>query len=129
VTAEEDVPKKLARRFNCPTEFALEVLGGKWKTVILCYLKYQSLRYAELRKLLPTLSDKVLTERLHELVSSGLVAKHRAQSGQGAVQYSLTGKGRTLRALLEELYAWGIANAAAFGVKIDEPLKRMGYRG
>jgi HxlR-like helix-turn-helix len=59
--------KKLPRFFHCPTEFTLHMLGGKWKTVILCFLKERPCRYAELRKLLPKLSDKMLTERLHIL--------------------------------------------------------------
>jgi DNA-binding HxlR family transcriptional regulator len=120
--------KKLATHFNCPSEFALDVLGGKWKTVILCYLKYQSLRYAELRRLLPALSDKVLSERLRELGDKGLVTKRQADSGRGSAVYSLSERGRSLSALLEELYDWGARNAADFGVRVDEPLKRLGYR-
>ncbi|MBO0757231.1 MAG: helix-turn-helix transcriptional regulator, partial [Bradyrhizobiaceae bacterium] len=69
--------KRLPKQFNCPTEFTLAVLGGKWKTVILCYLKERPCRYAELRKLLPTLSDKMLTERLADLVASGLIMRKR----------------------------------------------------
>jgi len=120
--------KKLATRFNCPSEFALDVLGGKWKTVILCYLKYQPMRYAELRRLLPTLSDKVLSERLRELIEKGLVAKIQAQSRKGSAVYTLSTRGRSLGVLLQALYDWGANNAAAFGVKVDEPLKRLGYR-
>ena len=119
---------KLASRFNCPTEFALDVLGGKWKTVILCYLKYQPLRYAELRRLLPTLSDKVLSERLRELVDKGLISKLQARAGKGSSTYTLSARGRSLGTLLQELYNWGVGNAAAFGVQVDEPLKRLGYR-
>ena len=62
---------RLAKSFNCPTEFTLQVLGGKWKTVILCYLKVRPLRYAELRKLIPKLSDKMLSQRLRDLTDAG----------------------------------------------------------
>ena len=120
--------KKLATRFNCPSEFALDVLGGKWKTVILCYLKYHPLRYGELRRLLPALSDKVLSERLRELVDNGLVIRLQSKSGRGSAAYSLSTRGRSLSALLEALYNWGVRNAPAFGVKVEEPLKRLGYR-
>jgi DNA-binding HxlR family transcriptional regulator len=54
-------------------ELTLDVLGGKWKTVILCFLNQRSCRYAELRKRMPNLSDKILPERLTDLVDSGLV--------------------------------------------------------
>lgn len=119
--------KKLATRFMCPSEFALDVLGGKWKTVILCYLKYQPLRYGDLRRLLPALSDKVLSERLRELVEQGLVVKLAAESHKRSATYTLSARGRSLGTLLQELYTWGATNAAAFGVQVEEPLKRMGY--
>ena len=120
--------KKLATKFNCPSEFALEVLGGKWKTVILCYLEYRPMGYGELRRLLPALSDKMLSERLRELVEKELVTKMQAQARRSSAVYKLSAKGRSLGSLLQELYDWGASNAAAFGVEVGEPLKRLGYR-
>ena len=120
--------KKLATRFACPTEFAVELLGGKWKTVILAYLSVKPWRYAELRRLAPTLSDKMLSERLRELIDRGLVAKLEAQSKKGTARYTLSARGRSLGRLMHELYDWGLSNAPAFGVQVDEPLKRLGLR-
>ena len=120
--------KKLAKKFNCPTEFALDVLGGKWKTVILCYLKYRACRYRELRLLIPRMSDKMLSERLHELTEKGLVAKRKADGRPSAALYSLTSRGQTLGRLLTELYEWGEEHAAVFGVEVGEPLKQLGVR-
>lgn len=122
------MPRKLAKRFNCPTEFALDVLGGKWKTVILCYLKERPCRYRELRLLVPRLSDKVLTERLRELTEKGLVVKRKEDGHAPVAVYSLTARGQTLRKLLTELYAWGEQHATAFGVEVGEPLKRLGVK-
>jgi DNA-binding HxlR family transcriptional regulator len=119
------MPKKLPKSFSCPTEFALEVLGGKWKTVILCNLKQRPCRYAELRKLVPKLSDKMLTERLKDLLDRGLIAKSQAAaSGKGEV-YMLTPKGRSLSGPLKELYEWGRRNAAAYDVKVGLPLRDL----
>lgn len=120
--------KKLAKKFNCPTEFALDVLGGKWKTVILCYLKYRACRYRELRLLIPRMSDKMLSERLHELTEKGLVAKRKGDGRPSAALYSLTPRGQTLGRLLTELYEWGEEHAAVFGVEVGEPLKQLGVR-
>jgi DNA-binding HxlR family transcriptional regulator len=120
--------RKLAKRFNCPTEFTLDVLGGKWKTVILCYLKERPCRYRELRLLVAGLSDKMLTERLRELTEKGLVAKRKRSGAGSAAVYHLTAKGQTLSKLLAELYQWGEQHAAAFGVEVGEPLKRLGLR-
>lgn len=120
--------KKLAKKFNCPTEFALDVLGGKWKTVILCYLKYRACRYRELRLLVPKMSDKMLTERLRELTDKGLVAKRKGDGEASAALYSLTPRGQTLGKLLTELYEWGERHAHAFGVEVGEPLQQLGLR-
>src|SRR5690349_4336160 len=106
--------KKLVRQFGCPSEFTLHVLGGKWKTVILCYLKQQPLRYAQLRKLIPTLSDKMLTERLADLVARGLVVKKRGSGSSTREVYTLTPMGKSLSAPLTELYRWGQKHAAGF---------------
>src|SRR5262245_19819516 len=74
--------KRLPKSFHCATEFTLFILGGKWKTVILCFLKERPCRYAAaLRKLLPKLSDKLLTARLHDLIDSGLVVRRRRGPG------------------------------------------------
>jgi len=117
--------KKISASFHCPSEFTLDVLGGKWKTVILCYLKERPLRYAELRKLVPKLSDKVLTERLHELTDKGLIARERVRSERSELFYVLTAKGNSLRPLLTDLNKWGLNHAAEFGVTVGQPLKAL----
>lgn len=115
----------LAKRFGCATEFTLEVLGGKWKTIILCYLKERPLRYGELRSVLPKLSDKVLTERLRELEEAGLVARRTVGQTNGTTVYCLTERGNSLRRVLTDLYEWGEEQADAFGVAYDWPLTKL----
>lgn len=117
---------RLAKSFNCPTEFTLQVLGGKWKTVILCFLKVRPLRYAELRKLIPKLSDKMLSQRLRELTDAGLVSHTKSDDNKAEV-YALAARAESLSRILGELYSWGDSNAAMFGVKVGRPLK-WGHR-
>jgi len=114
---------RLAKSFNCPTEFTLQVLGGKWKTVILCYLTLGPLRYAELRKLIPNLSDKVLSQRLRELTDAGLIERRKGADGDKSEVYALAARAQSLERVLTELYSWGETNAAEFGVKVGHPLK------
>lgn len=113
---------RLAKSYNCPTEFTLQVLGGKWKTVILCYLKLGPLRYAELRKLIPNLSDKVLSQRLRELTEAGLI-EHSKPVGDKPEVYALAARAQSMSRLLTELYDWGDTNAAEFGVTVGHPLR------
>jgi DNA-binding HxlR family transcriptional regulator len=107
--------KNLPRAFGCPVELSLTLLGGKWKAVILARLKGGPLRYGELRRLIPRLSDKVLTERLADLQALGLVAP---LGGHGERGYRLTTRGETLRPVLQALYDWGEAEAPALKVTI-----------
>jgi DNA-binding HxlR family transcriptional regulator len=117
--------RPLANRFNCPTEFALTVLGGKWKTIIVAYLSERPCHYSELRQLLPGLSDKVLTERLKDLQRSGLVARGKPPSSKSRPPYVLTTRGSTLRPILTDLYLWGSKHADSFGVHVGNPLKKL----
>ena len=107
------------RPYGCPVELAFSTLGGKWKVVILARLKERPHRYAELRSAIPQLSDKVLTQRLRELVADELVSQSK-QGRRGAPStYRLSKRGRELRPALEALYVWGIAEAARTGVSFE----------
>ena len=106
--------RKTKRKYGCPVEFSLDLLSGKWKTVILSRLKIRPMRYAELRHDIPALSDKVLTERLRDLCETGFVKRERSGCES---RYSLSRRGEMLKPMLQALYDWGHDNAAPFGVR------------
>ena len=110
--------KRLPRTVGCATELSLELLGGKWKTVILARLKDRPLRYGELRRLVPRLSDKVLTQRLADLQQCGLVVR---EASRGETRYRLAPQAQALRPLLQHLYDWGEGQARRLGVTIATP--------
>ncbi|QUD86161.1 winged helix-turn-helix transcriptional regulator [Phenylobacterium montanum] len=119
--------KRLKARYGCPVELALEFVGGKWKAVILAWLKESPHRYAELRARLPGVSDKVLTEKLKDLELLGLVEKAAINGSGSAVVYRLTERGEGLRPVLDALYAWGGALGPELSVIIgpgDSPTKK-----
>ena len=103
------------RLYGCPVEFALDALGGKWKTVILARIKEQPLRYSELRRQIPSLSDKILTQRLADLVEIGFVTLQASPDGKD--RYAVTERGRDLAAALQALYDWGTVHGRAEGVR------------
>jgi DNA-binding HxlR family transcriptional regulator len=117
--------KRLAKHFHCPTEFTLAVLDGKWKTVILSYLKERPCRYAELRRLVPSVSDKMLSERLRDLTRAGLVVRRPVGTSSLTQTYALTERASSLNAVLQHLYAWGVENADQFGVTVGQPLQEL----
>jgi DNA-binding HxlR family transcriptional regulator len=111
----------LRRKFSCPVELALEILNGKWKPVILAHLKQGPRRYAELRALIPSLSDKMLAQRLRDLEELGLVQRDK-RGGRGAPSsYRLTARASTLRPALQALHDWGECIAGEVGAVIERP--------
>jgi DNA-binding HxlR family transcriptional regulator len=106
--------RKAKRKYGCPVEFSIDLLSGKWKTVILSRLKVRPMRYGELRHDIPSLSDKILTERLRDLCEAGFVRQERSASTS---RYCLTRRGEMLKPMLQSLYDWGQDNADSFGVR------------
>jgi DNA-binding HxlR family transcriptional regulator len=106
---------KSGRLYGCPVEFALDMLGGKWKTVILARIKEGPLRYSELRRMIPSLSEKMLSQRLGDLVEIGFVCLEVDVAGKE--RYALTSVGRDLASTLQALYNWGEVRGRAVGVR------------
>ncbi len=106
------------RLYGCPVELALDQIGGKWKTVVLARLKVEPMGYSDLRRAIPGLADKVLTQRLKDLVADGFVERRNARGG-GAV-YGLTAEGRSLTPVLEALHGWGLEAAGRWGARFPE---------
>jgi DNA-binding HxlR family transcriptional regulator len=101
----------VAKRYRCAVELAVDVIGPKWRPVILAHLKEGVHRYGELRRRMPDVSDKMLTQRLRELEADGLVVRRDLGPNPPHVEYDLTGEGRTLIPVLQALYDWGSARA------------------
>lgn len=98
--------------YHCPVELTLDVIGGKWRTVILAHLKQGPHHYGELRRKVPGISEKMFVQRLRELQDSGLVSRTEVPPH---VEYSLTEEGRSLGPALQALYDWGVERAARTG--------------
>jgi DNA-binding HxlR family transcriptional regulator len=96
-----------AGSYVCGIDAAMDVIGGKWKVLILWALDERPHRFGELRRELPGVTEKVLTAHLRELEDDGIV--HREDYGEvpPRVEYSLTPLGVSLNAALSPLGAWG----------------------
>ena len=92
---------------ECPVRTALNVIGGKWKPVILYHLMLGKKRYSELQKLIPEASQKVLTQQLRELERDSIILRQVLPGVPQKVEYSMTSYGETLRSVLEALCHWG----------------------
>ena len=99
-------------RYSCGLDAAVDVVGGKWKPMILWALGTRPYRFGELRRELDGISEKVLIQQLRELQRDGIVDRTVHEQVPPKVVYSLTPLGETLDAALAPLGDWGEANLA-----------------
>jgi DNA-binding HxlR family transcriptional regulator len=103
-----------ARRPNpvsdCPLTAALAAVGGKWKLILIYWLAESPRHFAALRRLMPEISQKVLTEQLGELIGDAIVVRTETGKVPAPVIYALTDYGRTLLPLVESVRSWGRAH-------------------
>lgn len=97
------------RRYQNPVELAQDVIGGKWKMPILWRLAQRTWRYNELRRELPGISHKMLTQQLRELERHGLIRRTVHPVVPPHVDYDITPLGRTTLPIIEGLRTWGAA--------------------
>lgn len=105
--------------YHCPMELTIDLIGGKWKSLILWHLAENTLRFSELKKALPKITQKMLTQQLRDLEQSGLVERFIYTQVPPKVEYSLTSAGKTLLPILKTMYQWGI-DYANMNESIDE---------
>jgi DNA-binding HxlR family transcriptional regulator len=104
---DERYPRRRNPVSGCPLTAALAAMGGKWKLIIVYWLAESPKHFAALRKLMPDISQKVLTQQLRELANDHVVRRDPKGKAPAPVEYSLTDYGRTLLPLVEGIRGWG----------------------
>jgi DNA-binding HxlR family transcriptional regulator len=99
---QEEAPEAVCPHFH----HAIELIGKRWTGAIVCALTERPMRYAELGKAVPGLSDRLLSQRLRELEEEGLVERQVEAGSPVRVTYSLTVAGQELDPVLSELKSW-----------------------
>ena len=107
-----------ARRQNpvsdCPLTAALAAMGGKWKLIIIYWLADEPRHFAALRRLMPSISQKVLAEQLRELMADEIVRREETGRVPAPVIYALTDYGRSVMPIAETVRLWGRGHIEKF---------------
>ncbi|QSF44950.1 winged helix-turn-helix transcriptional regulator [Paenibacillus tianjinensis] len=97
----------MSKKYNISVEATLEVIGGKWKCVILCHLTHGKMRTSDLKRHMPNITQKMLTQQLRELELDGIVNRISYNQVPPKVEYELSDYGQSLRSILDSLCDWG----------------------
>jgi len=116
----------MKNNFGCPVQGTINVLSGKWKVLVVWHLGFSPRRFAELRDLLPGISEKVLTDQLRQLESDGVVQRKSKPTVPPQVTYSLTKAGDDLIPMMTELCHWGTRH---LGIPPNLPMIRRASAG
>jgi DNA-binding HxlR family transcriptional regulator len=107
------------QRFYNPVDFVLQQIGGTWKAPVLWRLKSKTLRYNELEKDIPHISQKMLTKTLKELEADGIIDKKIFAKVPPHTEYSITAKGKKIIALIESIRNLGVELMKDEGIDYD----------
>jgi DNA-binding HxlR family transcriptional regulator len=101
------MPRIGRKAVSCPVETTLDVIGGRWKVLVLHYLLDGAVRFNDLHRKLEGISHRTLTKQLRELEAAGIVHRKIYLQVPPKVEYSLTALGRTLEPVLLAMHEWG----------------------
>lgn len=109
--------------YHCALDITSAFVGGKWKTVVLWYLRNTKRRFGELKELIPDITDKMLSLQLRALEEDGFVKRTIYPEVPPRVEYELTKEGKSLIPVLEAMAEWGRAKAKKDGQMVKVTAK------
>ena len=102
--------------FECPVKLTADIIGGKWKPLILFFLEGGTRRFSEIQRFIPAMTKKMLTQHLRELERDEIIRRKVYAEVPPKVEYSLTKHGESLKPILKAMSAWGNRHRARYGV-------------
>jgi len=105
------------RDTKCPAEITLNVIGGRWKTLILWQLFQGTRRFSELFRAMDGITQKMLTQQLREMEKDGVVHRRVFPEVPPRVEYSLTPMGQSLKPVVDAMCKWGAKQMTATGAR------------
>lgn len=98
---------------SCPAEITLQVIGGRWKVVILWFLFQETMRFSDLLRSMTGITQKMLTQQLRELERDRIVQRKVYPQVPPKVEYSLTPLGRSLKSIVDAMHRWGLSHKSS----------------
>lgn len=106
-------------KFHCPLELTTGIVKGKWQCVILWHLRLGPLRFGQLQRRLPGITQKMLSQQLTKLEQDSLITRKVYPIIPPKVEYLLTEVGNSFIPILHSMYSWGRKYSEQFGIRVD----------
>jgi len=119
INGQEKIIELRGETFHCALDVSMRFIGGKWKTVVLWYLRHDKKRFSELKKLIPDITEKMLSIQLKTLEADGIVKRSVFAEVPPRVEYELTAFGKTMIPMLEAIAHWGRELGKTEGQMVD----------
>jgi DNA-binding HxlR family transcriptional regulator len=107
INGKEMEIKMHGKRYHCALDITMDYIGGKWKAVVLWYLKDKHKRFSELKRDIPGITEKMLSLQLRQLETDGIIKRKVFAQVPPRVEYNLTKEGKTLVPAIEAIAKWG----------------------
>jgi DNA-binding HxlR family transcriptional regulator len=106
---------------QCPVAFTSRIMGGKWKArIVWALVRNESLRFSELRRACPPISDRILSKELKDLEGWGLISRQEHSTIPPKTEYRLSALGLTLRPVMAAMAEWGLEHRASIDPPADD---------
>ena len=127
ITLRREIEQRMRNNeYVCEKELTMSIISGKYKVVIIWHLGHEGpLRYGQIFKLFPTISDRILTKQLRELEQDGIIGRKVYPVVPPKVEYHLTDLGNTILPLVDEMWNWGKENKKYYYDKLIEKDKLL----
>jgi len=118
INSQEVVIEIDGKQYHCALDVTMSFIAGKWKSVLLWYLRTGKMRFSELKRAMPQITEKMLSLQLKELERDGIIERKVYPEVPPRVEYSMTNEGKTLIPCVEELAKWGRSRAKKYGTLV-----------
>lgn len=98
------------KTYECPLEMTIDLIGGKWKVLLIWHLSNGAIRFNEFNRIFPNVSAKILAQQLKDLEKNGIVHRDVYPQVPPKVEYTLTDLGRSMIPILQEMNRWGTSH-------------------
>ncbi len=103
IDGQEKIVQLWGKEFHCALDITMHYIGGKWKTVILWYLRNDTKRFSEIKKHVPDITEKMLSLQLRSLEEDGIIKRKVYAEVPPKAEYNLTAFGKTMLPMIEEI--------------------------